>query len=87
MTYLYYDVARAADDADLQSRCTACASLEGVPEAQSWVWAHRWQYAAQPGWGDAYSSALAADNPNPGRDPSVITEGMILSATQALYTS
>jgi hypothetical protein len=31
----------------------------------------------------AYESALAAHNPNPGGDPSVITDQMILSAVQA----
>lgn len=31
----------------------------------------------------AYASALAAENPNPGGDESVITDGMILSAVQA----
>jgi len=30
-----------------------------------------------------YASALAANNPNPGGDESVITDGMILSAVQA----
>ena len=30
-----------------------------------------------------YASALAAQNPNPGGDESVITDGMILSAVQA----
>jgi hypothetical protein len=31
----------------------------------------------------AYESALAAGNPNPGGDPAVVTDGMILSAVQA----
>jgi len=33
----------------------------------------------------AYASALAADNPNPGGDESVITDGMILSIVQASW--
>jgi hypothetical protein len=42
--------------------------------------------AAQPGFGDAYASALAADPPveRPGNDPGVITDGMILGAVQSL---
>ena len=32
----------------------------------------------------AYASALAADNPNPGDDPTVITDGMILAAVQSM---
>jgi hypothetical protein len=31
----------------------------------------------------AYASALAADNPNPGGDEAVITDGMVLSHVQA----
>jgi hypothetical protein len=34
-----------------------------------------------------YESALAAGNPNPGGDPSVITDGMILSAVQSSWPS
>jgi hypothetical protein len=32
-----------------------------------------------------YASALAADNPNPGGDEAVISDGMILSAVQASW--
>jgi hypothetical protein len=35
----------------------------------------------------AYASALAANNPNPGGDESVITDGMILSHVQANWVS
>jgi hypothetical protein len=40
--------------------------------------------AASPGWDQAWSSALAAGNETPGRDPGVITDGMILSGVQAI---
>jgi hypothetical protein len=33
----------------------------------------------------AYESALAGDNPNPGGDESVITDGAILSSVQAAW--
>lgn len=33
----------------------------------------------------AYESALAAGNPNPGGDPAVITDGMILANVQAKW--
>jgi hypothetical protein len=39
---------------------------------------------ASPGWDEAWSSALASGGDNPGRDPAVITDGMILSEVQAL---
>ena len=33
----------------------------------------------------AYASALVADNPDPGADPSVVTDGMILANVQAKW--
>jgi len=33
----------------------------------------------------AYASALAAHNPNPGGDPTVVTDGMILANVQAKW--
>ena len=33
----------------------------------------------------AYASALVAENPNPGGDPTVITDGMILANVQAKW--
>lgn len=53
-----------------------------------WVQDHRYVWASSPGWGAAWDSALAAhpDDPEyePGKDPAVITDGMILSTVQAL---
>jgi hypothetical protein len=56
--------------------------------AQAWVNDYRYVWAASPGWGAAWDSALAGhpDDPDyePGKDPAVITDGMILSTVQAL---
>jgi hypothetical protein len=47
-------------------------------------------WVASPGWGGAWESALAAHPPDaepdyePGKDPAVITDGMILATVQAL---
>jgi len=55
-----------------------------------WVKDHRYVWAASPSWGAAWDSALAAHPPEtepdyePGKDPGVITDGMILSTVQAL---
>jgi hypothetical protein len=60
--------------------------------AQVWVHDYRYVWASSPGWGAAWDSALAAHPPatepdyEPGRDPGVITDGMILSTVQALGT-
>jgi hypothetical protein len=56
--------------------------------AQAWVKDYRYVWASSPGWGAAWDSALAAhpDDPDyePGKDPAVITDGMILSTVQQL---
>jgi hypothetical protein len=54
----------------------------------SWVANMRYVWASSPGWGAAWDYALAAHPDDaayePGQDPGVITDGMILSAVQAL---
>jgi hypothetical protein len=55
-----------------------------------WVQDNRYVWASSPGWGAAWDSALAAHPPEtepdyePGKDPGVITDGMILATVQAL---
>jgi len=56
--------------------------------AQTWVADSRYLWAASPGWGAAWDYALNS-HPNqpdyqPGADPAVITDQMILSAIQTL---
>jgi hypothetical protein len=56
--------------------------------ATYWVEQNRYVWASSPGWGAAWDSALAGhpDDPDyePGKDPAVITDGMILSTVQTL---
>lgn len=80
----YWDIANMARDYDLQSRIYACVAQEtgnegGVIEFLV--------ICAAPGWDAAWASALASDNPAPGRDPGVITDGQVLSATQEWLAS
>lgn len=81
----YWDMAQIAQDGDLTNRVQACAAQE-ITGANPYQWAadHMLLLAAQPGWDAAWASAVAAGNPRPGKDPAVITDGMILSATQLL---
>lgn len=78
----YYDGHLLAQDEDFQARCGFCADVEG------WGWYSAQEairrLAASPGFADAYAYALATGVPNPGRDESVISDAMILSAVQAL---
>jgi len=80
----YWDVASLAGDDQFLRRVKACASVEQVPDPEFWAVAHIWQIAAQPGFGDAYASALVSGVPEPGKDPSVISDSQILSAVQLL---
>jgi hypothetical protein len=85
----YYDVFALTQDLDFQSRVAACYATETLetPDAtnpNAWASEHTWDIASQPGFGDAYASALAGGVPNPGRDPSVISDGQILSAVQTV---
>ena len=86
----YSDIAALQQDADFARRTTAAYATEtlgtGGVDPASWQAMHAWDMAAQPGFGDAYASALAADPPveRPGNDPGVITDGMILSAIQGI---
>lgn len=80
----YWDVSQLSDDPDFRARCTAALATEQHPAPEQQAYAWRWQYAGQPGFGDAYAYAVLTGVENPGRDEAVITDGQILSATQAL---
>lgn len=87
----YNDAVLASQDLDLQLRISACAAAEGFypspgQTATQWALLHQWDVCAEPGISDAYASALAADVPRPGWDPSVITDGMLLAACTAVNT-
>lgn len=79
--------ANLADDAYLHRRITACASREGIPRPAEWTQARTWLFSSQPGWDAAYESATLVGNVAPGSTDSVITDGMILSAVQAIKKS
>jgi hypothetical protein len=80
----YYEQSQLSADMDFYSRIAACAAVE-VADANPQMWAQNniWHIAASPGFADAYSYALNTGVENPGRDPAVITDEMILSAVQA----
>jgi hypothetical protein len=84
----FWEQSELSRDQDFLMRVAACAAVE-VPDKDptSWAVENIWHVAAAPGFADAYSSALAGDVPNPGRDPSVISDAQITSAVQALETS
>jgi len=93
----YETIAIAAKDYALGMRIAACVAQEsdGTEPPEQVAASIQWKCAAEPGWGEAWESALAAQpDPDPevplqqqqfsaiGNDPAVITDGMILSAVQ-----
>jgi hypothetical protein len=80
----YSDIALLAADNDFIQRTRACASTEGIADPVSWSNDNQWQMAGTPGFGDKYSYAIATGVDRPGYDPSVISDGDILSAVQTL---
>lgn len=81
----YSTIDQCSHDQVFVGRVTAACAQEDIPpNPESAGWGMRWQVAAKPDIEAAYASALAAGNPDPGGDPAVITDGMILSAVQSL---
>jgi hypothetical protein len=80
----YAVIADITESASLRRRVTACAAQEARSDPDSWAYVHRWDLASQPGWADAWASAVAASVEDPGADEGVITDPMILSAVQAI---
>jgi hypothetical protein len=79
----YFTISQMSHDPDLHERVSACAAQEQPDNPVQWAADNMLLLAAAPGWDAAWSSALAAGNPAPGRDEAVITDGMILAAVQA----
>jgi hypothetical protein len=76
----YSTINKCAQDPSLYGRLCAAAAAEGDVSKAGQV---LWPVAASSDIEAAYASALAANNPDPGGDESVITDQMILSAVQA----
>lgn len=83
MSYLV--ISQITQSGSLQNRLTAAAAQEHKPTPYgAWVYDHIWDFASQPGWAEAWASALAGGVTDPGSNESVITDGMILSAVQSI---
>jgi hypothetical protein len=89
MTYL--DQNEIASSQTMFNRVAQCAAEQGEATPDVWTNEHRRQWAATPGWADAWASAQAS-HPNqsgydPGADDAVITDGMILAQVQAMIAA
>jgi hypothetical protein len=82
----YNAQAQLSVDPDFLNRVAACAAVEVDTDMQPTAWAYEnvWRISAAPGFADKYASALAGEVEHPGADESVISDGEILSAVQAV---
>jgi hypothetical protein len=81
----YTTIAALATDNALFRRLVAAAAQEGKSDqVEAWVSERRWQFAATPGWAEAWESAMAAGDNSPGSRNDVITDGMILAVVQPM---
>lgn len=76
-------IAMCAVDATFGRRVSAAYASENVDKADLAWQTMRWAIAADPSVSAPYASAIAANNPNPGGDESVVTDGMLTAAVQA----
>ena len=79
----YSSMSKCANDSSFRARVSACCAQEGSPTPETVMPFVIWPVASKSDIEAAYESALAAENPDPGGDSSVITDEMILSAVQS----
>jgi hypothetical protein len=79
----FNSISKCAADEAFGQRVRAAYAKEGLDEPDPAWYQQRWSIAADPSIEPPYESALAADNPNPGGDESVITDGALTAAVQA----
>lgn len=80
----YLEVAAIATNPYMRARVAACAAQEGDPSPENFSAINCWRWAAAPGWGTQWASALASGIVEPGLDPAVITDLQILACVQAI---
>lgn len=78
----YGTIAKCATDKAFLDRLTAACAQEGRTNPQGAMGQIAYPVSVHGDIEAAYASALAAQNPNPGGDESVITDAMILGAVQ-----
>ena len=79
----YLSISKCVADGDFQSRVVACVADEGANPTNIAPDLF-WKVAAANDIEGAYESALAANVPNPGADPTVISDAMILGVVQSI---
>lgn len=83
----YNTIAQCATDDALFQRVRGAVSTQADAPSPPDPYAYKiiWPLSAASDVEAAYASALAAGNPNPGGDETVVTDGMILANVQAYW--
>lgn len=76
-------IAQCAADETFGQRLRAAYAKEGVGQPDGAYYQQRWAVSADPSIEPAYESAIVGENPNPGGDEAVITDGALTAAVQA----
>jgi hypothetical protein len=79
----FNSIAKCVEDEAFMARTEAAYAKEGVASPETAWYVNKWAICADPSVEAPYESALAASNPNPGGDESVITDGMLTAAVNA----
>jgi hypothetical protein len=82
----YLTIAVVSTDTFMIQRVAACAAQQGQTEPHWWATQNGYLWAAAPGWGAKWDSAVASGIAEPGKDPAVITDGDILAVVQPMVS-
>jgi len=77
----YNTIHESSKDEVLVGRITACCKQEHHDPLTEALWAVFTASDVE----EAYAYALSVDNPNPGGDETVVTDGMILGVVQGFF--
>jgi hypothetical protein len=81
----YTTIHQCASDPAFTDRLTAAAAQEGQENPEYTMSVKlRWPVSAATDIAEAYEYALNSGNENPGGDPTVITDAMILAKVQSI---
>jgi hypothetical protein len=76
-------ISKCAADEAFGQRVRAAYAKEGIENPDPAWYDQRWLISADPSIEPPYESAILNNNPNPGGDEAVVTDGMLTAAVQA----
>lgn len=83
----YTDLARSANDSDLQQRLIAAAAAEGHPDPQTLVLSKMWQIVSDPAISEPYAYACGNRVDRPGFYGDIVSDEVISTVIGPLVAS